>query len=557
MPVHYRSFVLVAVTHLLKIILLSIGILVLLRLPQLWQPVPSSTSPQKKTNPNPTISLTIAATGDLHGWISNQLFFPKQKKVHGVFHLLPMIHALRKNHPELILLDAGDTLQGDPIMHYHHLFPQQGKILPIIHYMNQMKYDAIVLGNHDFDPPQNILAQAIKDSNFTWLSANYLTQQLPLQPYLVIERKGIRIGVLGLTTTGTPMWSDAEKLRHIEIQDFWESANYWSTILKEKEKVDLLIGLFHSGDYSQYDQKIALSQGIATPNASGELADFSSIFDLIIAGHSHRTFPIRATNLLLSHPTPVVQPGSKGEGINVTKLELMQEKNRWKIQKITSSFQRTSAKMGNQSIAHLQREFQPVIHYFQRPTQVFWSGSSIRDTFYQCTTDISHQSILLHQPSPAISLLPNLWRIKKTKPELQKNDVITYSHLYQWLPYENYLVLAQLSLAQVETLLTPYHRYLAGKYYRYNQLLFLGGTTDLPPTPASGEWSFFKKNQVPTWITNYHWNGGGGLRGKVLFDQQQKQSQTELSLRTLIFQYLSNTNELPQSCQTYFHLRRS
>ena len=45
----------------------------------------------------------------------------------------------------------------------------------------------------------------------------------------------------------------------------------------------------------------------------------------------------------------------------------------------------------------------------------------------------------------------------------------------------------------METLLTPYHRYLAGKYYRYNQLLFLGGTTDLLPAPASGEWSFFKK----------------------------------------------------------------
>ena len=118
-------------------------------------------------------TLLIAATSDLHGTLTSTRLLPRTRP-RGLLHLVQKVRQLRANNPEMILLDAGDTIQGDPSSFYFsHIFQEKLKPLPIIEVMNQLKYDAIALGNHDFEPPVSVLKQNITQSNFSWLAAKH------------------------------------------------------------------------------------------------------------------------------------------------------------------------------------------------------------------------------------------------------------------------------------------------------------------------------------------------------------------------------------------------
>ena len=115
--------------------------------------------------------------------------------------------------------------------------------------MNFLKYDAMTLGNHDLEMPQEKLIWRMKESSFPWLGANVLQEpehsnhSLRFDPYKVLERNGVRIGILGMTTPGIPVWLDSPKLKGFSFQDILSSSRKWVSVLKNQEKVDLLIGL--------------------------------------------------------------------------------------------------------------------------------------------------------------------------------------------------------------------------------------------------------------------------------------------------------------------------
>ena len=97
----------------------------------------------------------ISATSDLHGTLTSTRLLPRPR---GLLHLVQKVRQLWANNPELILLDAGDTIQGDPSSFYFsHFFRETLKPLPIIEVMNCLKFDAIALGNPDFEPPVSVL----------------------------------------------------------------------------------------------------------------------------------------------------------------------------------------------------------------------------------------------------------------------------------------------------------------------------------------------------------------------------------------------------------------
>ena len=96
----------------------------------------------------------------------------------------------------------------------------------------------------------------MKESSFPWLGANIQqdpedsNHSLRLDPYKVLERNGVRIGILGMTTPGMPIWLDSPKLKGFSFQDILYSSRKWVSVLKNQEKVDLLIGLYNSWNFS-------------------------------------------------------------------------------------------------------------------------------------------------------------------------------------------------------------------------------------------------------------------------------------------------------------------
>ena len=139
----------------------------------------------------------------------------------------------------------------------------------------------------------------MKESSFSWLGANVQqdpedsNHSLKLDPYKVLERNGVRIGILGVTTPRISIRQDSPKLKGFSFQYILSSSRKWVSVLKNQEKVDLLIGPYHSGGDMDYDEKIALKLGWNTPNASGQVAKLLRGFDLLIAGHTHQTIPKR------------------------------------------------------------------------------------------------------------------------------------------------------------------------------------------------------------------------------------------------------------------------
>ena len=138
-----------------------------------------------------SVKLTILHTNDTHSRI-----LPDKKTGRGGYaRRMGLINKERALDPDMILLDAGDFSQGTPYFNYFN-----GRVE--MDAMNWMKYDAATLGNHEFDNGLDTLAMVLKRAHFPIVCANYDFTGTPLegltQPYVILERKGVKVGVFGL-----------------------------------------------------------------------------------------------------------------------------------------------------------------------------------------------------------------------------------------------------------------------------------------------------------------------------------------------------------------------
>ena len=161
--------------------------------------------------------------------------------------------------------------------------------------MSAIGYDAMAVGNHEYEFGFEVLAKARKESSFPWLSANTYkkgTDETFFQPYLVKRVRDIRIGILGLTTTGMPNLDDPDHYySKIEIRNPVEEAKKWSRVLREKERVDLVVIVMHIGLEEDLETGEMLPGQIAGENAAAAIARIVPGIDVILMGHTHSEWP--------------------------------------------------------------------------------------------------------------------------------------------------------------------------------------------------------------------------------------------------------------------------
>ena len=504
-------------------------------------------------------TVVLAVTSDLHGWLSTGSLFPLEK-LRGILHVGPIIEALRRDYPQLILLDAGDTLQGSPTNYYFNYHALSDQPLPIVKLMNRLQYDAVVLGNHDLEPPLAVLRKNLRGSRFPWLAANLLREDgIPfLRPYHILERQGVLIGVLGLITPGTQMWINESHLENLEFQDMFAATKKWVPLLKEEHHVDLLIGLFHSGHNASYDQWASLNEGVPIANAAGLVADYQEGMDLIISGHAHRAYPKRRTANLRKFRVPVVSPGFWGMGVSVIKFFLEERQGKWITEKMEFEFLHASPAVSADLQDLISPDIEQVRQYLETPTEVQLFAIPSREEFYQCGTALSHQAIAGSPGAPKLSLLPR-WKWHEI-PAQELQLPLKRLHLFRWLPYDNFLIQTRLYGRQIHILLRSYQRLLEEKKYRSGSLLIPGGfqahLRKNRGTPSLklilNEQTMSPSESYPVWLTNYHWNGGGGMRGEALAHASQEIAESRQTLRDLVFSYLQFfSGELPPACATF------
>jgi len=252
---------------------------------------------------NPT--LLIVHTNDTHSAVMplnpNSANRQTANKA-GYLRRAALIEQLRSEDPDLLLLDDGDFSQGSA---YYNLYKGEVEVK----LMNAMHYDAATIGNHEFDFGLENMRRIFTLANFPIVCCNYDFSQTPcrdvVKPYTIIERKGLRIGILGVSPKLEGLVAEAT-YGNTKYNNPVDCANEVAAKLKNEEHCDIVICLSHLG------WNDALSD---TMNDRVFVSHTRNI-DIVIGGHSHTYFekPIYVENLD-GQPVPVNQMGKNGQWI--------------------------------------------------------------------------------------------------------------------------------------------------------------------------------------------------------------------------------------------------
>ncbi|MFN9309811.1 metallophosphoesterase, partial [Gemmatimonas sp.] len=161
------------------------------------------------------VELTIAATTDVHGRLRGWDYYAGgADPAHSLAAAATIVDSARRANPDgVVLVEGGDILQGNPLL-YVAARVRPTPVHPVIAAMNVMRYDAAVLGNHEFNYGVPHLRSALARAAFPFLAANVRdgTGRPFVAPSTIVTRGGIRIGIGGGTTPGSMLW-DRDHLR--------------------------------------------------------------------------------------------------------------------------------------------------------------------------------------------------------------------------------------------------------------------------------------------------------------------------------------------------------
>src|SRR5215813_1958495 len=172
-----------------------------------------------------TVTVTVLATTDLHGNLLPIDYVTGKPAPRGLAKIATLIRAAEAENPNHLLIDCGDTIQGTPLEYAYQTFVRTGAGPlglkpaaplpddPMMLAMNRLGYDAMAVGNHEFNFGLKNLDRARSAAHFPWLSANtelVSGSRKPFARYLLKSVGGVRVAVIGVTTPAVPSWEKPE-----------------------------------------------------------------------------------------------------------------------------------------------------------------------------------------------------------------------------------------------------------------------------------------------------------------------------------------------------------
>lgn len=229
------------------------------------------------------VTLKLIETSDVHGCYFSYDFISMKPLKGGLACVSSFVKEQREQYGDgVVLMDNGDILQGQPIAYYYN-YIDTTSVHVTSAMLNYMKYDVGTMGNHDVETGHAVYDRWVKQCAFPVLGANIVdnkTGEPYLTPYKIIERKGVKIAVLGMITPAIPSWLPEQLWNGLHFEDMEDCARKWVKIIKEKENPDILIGLFHAGpEGNKLDNVVE--------NGSGDVAKNVPGFDVVFMGHDH------------------------------------------------------------------------------------------------------------------------------------------------------------------------------------------------------------------------------------------------------------------------------
>ena len=249
-----------------------------------------------------TPSVTILHTNDMHAsFVPHEAVWVRSTPrplIGGFRELSFAVDSIRNANPAVVLLDAGDVMTGNPIADLEYEGAQGGALFAM---MNQIGYDAWSPGNHDLDISQENLVRLTRIARFPTLSANVVRPDgnyaIRNQPYAIIERGGLRIGIIGVMSQQLSGLVSQNNLTGIKVLAPVGTTQHWIDVLREK--TDLRIALTHQG---------VEEDSVLAANVSG--------LDVIVGGHSHT----RLNTPKVVNGVIIVQAGANAEQLGVLNI---------------------------------------------------------------------------------------------------------------------------------------------------------------------------------------------------------------------------------------------
>lgn len=283
-------------------------------------------------------TLTLLETSDLHGNLMPWDYYSNKSAEWGLAKVATLIRQERSADPNLLLLDAGDTIQGTPLAYYYNVIDTNAPN-PMALTMSSLGYDAVAIGNHEFNYGRDVLQRYIDQASYPVLSANTRTTDggEAYKPYIIKEVKGVKVGILGMTTATIPTWEKPQNIAGLRFDDPVAIASRYVPQMRS-EGADVVVVLQHIGwekapkDAGQADSWLTDSAtwpgtgSLPGENETVRLAEQVPGIDAIMVGHSHLNVPKTVINGVI-----ITEPSYWGRNLSKITLNVQKVDGRWQV----------------------------------------------------------------------------------------------------------------------------------------------------------------------------------------------------------------------------------
>ena len=392
------------------------------------------------------VKLKIVQTSDVHGNYYPYNFITRKDWQGSLARIYAFVQKEREVYKDnLLLLDNGDILQGQPCAYYYNYIDTVSPHLAA-EVLNYMQYNTGNMGNHDVETGRAVFDRWADDCKFPILGANIIdtaTGKTHFKPYEVLERDGVKIVVLGMITPAIPVWLSENLWKGLRFDDMEETARKWMKIIREKEKPDLVIGIFHAG------QDALLMGGKYRENASVEVARNVPGFDIVLMGHDHAR-ELKKIKNIAGDSVLIMDPASKGIVVANADVTLKLRKGKVIEKHIDGALTDMKDYAASEDfMEHFAPQFNAVQDFVSKKIGSFTETISTRPAYFGSSAFIDLIHLLqLEITNADISLAAPL----SYDTEINKGDVFV-SDMFNLYKYENMLYVMTLSGKEIKDFL--------------------------------------------------------------------------------------------------------
>ena len=262
----------------------------------------------------------VYATNDLHGRFFDSLYVSNDRFETHRYSLASVATAVKEarensGKDNVVLIDVGDHLQGDNAVYYSNFVDTLSEHI-FSRVMNYLEYDATVVGNHDIEPGAAVYNKVVKELNMPYLAANAIntkTGEPYFEPYIILNKGGVKIAVIGMTNPNIPNWLAPHLWEDIEFEEIAASMEHWVKYVRETEKPHFVIAAIHAG--------LGDEESDSRENPARYVARNVKGIDLMLAAHDHKIAAEKIDNG--EKEIWVLEGGSRGAALSKASVEIV------------------------------------------------------------------------------------------------------------------------------------------------------------------------------------------------------------------------------------------